>query len=412
MTVQEYDLTVTTFTYGGECLGRLPDGRAVFVPFTLPGEKVRVRLTEEKRRFARAELLKVLEPSIDRITPHCPHFIACGGCHYQHMAYEEQLAAKRAILVDQLERIGKIENPPLQSAVPSPQLFNYRNQIQFQLSVDGRLGFFEHGSDQVLEIQECHLPQGPINLVWPQLELDSIPGLERVGIRLGIDNEIMIALHGDQSSVPDLSVEGIDVSVAHLSPYGSQVLAGSDYILMGVLDRSFRVSAASFFQVNSQVAENLVEHILARLDIERAALVLDVYAGVGLFSAFVAGQAGRVIAVESSESACDDFVVNLDEFDNVELYQAPAERVLGGLQLQPDVAILDPPRAGLDRHVVDALVRMAPKTIVYVSCDPATMSRDARRLVRGGYQLQEITLFDMFPQTYHLESVSIWRGAA
>ena len=409
MIAQEYDLTVTTFTYGGECLGRLPDGRAVFVPFTLPGEKVRVRLTEEKRRFARAELLQVLEPSAERITPRCPHFTACGGCHYQHMPYEQQLAAKRAILVDQLERIGKLENPPVQSAVPSPHPFNYRNQIQFQLSVDGRLGFFEHGSDRVLEIQECHLPQVPINLVWPQLELDSIPGLERVGIRLGIDNEIMIALHGDQSSVPDLSVEGIDVSVAHLSRYGTQVLAGSDHLLMDVLGRGFRVSAGSFFQVNTRVAQTLVEYILERLDLERAALVLDVYAGVGLFSAFVAGMAGRVIAVESSESACDDYVVNLDEFDNVELYQAPAEDVLGSLQLHPDVAILDPPRAGLDRDVLDALVRMSPGTIVYVSCDPATMSRDARRLVREGYQLQEIKLFDMFPQTYHLESVGFWQ---
>lgn len=411
MNAQEYDLTVTTFTYGGECLGRLPDGRAVFVPFTLPGERVRVRLTEEKRRFARAELLHVLEPSAERITPRCPHFIACGGCHYQHMPYEQQLAAKRAILVDQLARIGKIEDPPVQSSVPSPQMYNYRNQIQFQLSVDGRLGFFGHGSDQVLEIQECHLPQGPINLVWPQLELDSIPGLERVGIRLGIDNEIMIALHGDQGSVPDLSVEGIDVSVAHLSPYGTQVLAGSDHLLMKVLDRGFRVSAGSFFQVNTRVAETLVEYVLEHLDLERAALVLDVYAGVGLFSAFVAGMAGRVIAVESSESACDDYVFNLDEFDNVELYQAPAEDVLGSLQLHPDVAILDPPRAGLDREVLDALVRMSPGTIVYVSCDPATMSRDARRLVRGGYQLQEIKLFDMFPQTYHLESVGFWRSA-
>jgi 23S rRNA (uracil1939-C5)-methyltransferase len=311
--------------------------------------------------------------------------------------------------VDQLARIGKLEDPPVQSAVPSPHPFNYRNQIQFQLSVDGRLGFFEHGSDQVLEIQECHLPQVPINLVWPQLELDSIPGLERVGIRQGIEDEIMIAMHGDQSSVPDLSVEGIDVSVAHLSPYGTQVLAGSDHLLMDVLDRGFRVSAGSFFQVNTRVAETLVEYILERLDLERTALVLDVYAGVGLFSAFVAGLAARVIAVESSESACDDYVVNLDEFDNVELYQAPAEEVLGSLQLHPDVAILDPPRAGLDREVLDALVRMSPGTIVYVSCDPATMSRDARRLVRGGYQLQEIKLFDMFPQTYHLESVGFWQ---
>jgi len=404
-----YDLIVTTFTYGGECLGRLPDGRAVFVPFTIPGERVRVVLTEQKHRFARAELLEVVDASAERMKPRCPHFTACGGCHYQHMPYEAQLAAKRAILIDQLERIGKIENPPVSATVPSLQSFNYRNHIQFHVSPLGRLGFFKPGSDQVLEIQECHLPQDPINTIWPQLELEAIPGLERVGFRLGSDDDLMIIFQGSQSSVPEFSVEGIDLSSVHLGPFGRQVLAGSDYQWMEVLEREFRVSADSFFQVNISVAERLIEHILEQIELDRNSQVLDVYAGVGLFSGFIAGQAAQVVAVESAESACADFVVNLDEFDHIELYQAPAELVLPDLDLQPDLVLLDPPRAGLDVKVVDALVRMGPDTIVYVSCDPATMARDAKRLVKGGYRLENITPFDMFPQTFHLESVGIWR---
>jgi 23S rRNA (uracil1939-C5)-methyltransferase len=403
-----YEISVTTFVYGGECLGRLPDGRAVFVPLTLPGERVRVVLTEEKRRFARAELLEVVEASDQRIRPRCPHFTTCGGCHYQHMPYEAQLAAKRDILVDQLERIGGIENPPVFETVPSPQPFNYRNHIQFQLSPLGHLGFFKHASDQVLEIQECHLPQDPINVVWPQLELEAIPGMERVGFRLGSDDDLMIIFQGSQSSVPEFSVEDINLSAVHLGPFGRQVLAGSDHLQLQVIDREFRVSADSFFQVNIPVAERLVEHILAQIDIDRNSQVLDVYAGVGLFSGFIARQVAQVVAVESAESSCADFVVNLDEFDNTELYQAQAELVLPELDLQPDLILLDPPRAGLDVKVVDALVRMGPDTIVYVSCDPATMARDAKRLVKGGYRLENITPFDMFPQTYHLESVGIW----
>ena len=409
MTTQLYDLTVTKHTYGGECLGRLPDGRAVFVPFTLPGEQVRVRLVEEKRGFARAALLEVLVPSPKRISPRCPHFSVCGGCHYQHMPYEQQLDAKGDILADQLERIGKIENPTLHPAVPSSLAFNYRNHIQFQITPEGGFGFFRPHTDQVLEISECHLPQESINNLWPQLEFESIPGLERVGIRLGVEDEIMITFQGDQGSVPDLSVEGIDVSVAHLSPYGTQVLAGSDHLLMDVSNRRFRVSADSFFQVNTSTAAALVDHVLENLDLGSNALVLDVYAGVGLFSAFVAGRVANVIAIESSESACQDYEINLVEFDNIELYQAPAEIVLATLDVQPDCIILDPPRAGLDRRVLDSLVGMNPPTIVYVSCDPATMARDAQRLAKWGYQLDKLTLFDMFPQTYHLESVGVWR---
>jgi 23S rRNA (uracil1939-C5)-methyltransferase len=405
----KYDLTVTKFTYGGECLGRLPDGRAIFVPFTLPGEEVRVRLTEEKRRFARGELIEVLEPSPERISPRCPHFTTCGGCHYQHMPYEEQLAAKRDILVDQLERIGKKENPPVHATIPSPQPFNYRNQIQFQISSEGRLGFFKPNSDQVLEIRECHLPQEPINTMWPQLELESIPGLERVGMRLGNQDEVLIAFRGDQGSVPDFSVEDIDLSAVHLSPYGAQVLAGSDHLLMEVAGRQFRVAADSFFQVNNQVAAKLVDHISGNLDLDKTDVVLDVYTGVGLFSAFIAPLARHVIGIEVSESACEDYAINLDEFDNVELYQAPVEIVVNNLKVHPNVIILDPPRAGVDRKVLDSLVSMKADTIVYVSCDPATMARDARRLAKWGYHLDKITPFDMFPQTYHLESVGFWK---
>ena len=333
----------------------------------------------------------------------------CGGCHYQHIPYELQLAAKYDILADQLERIGKIENPPIGPAVASLQPFNYRNHIQFQISPEGRFGFFRPHTDQVLEIRECHLPQAPINTLWTQLDFESIPGLERVGIRLGVEDEIMISLQGDQGSVPDLSVEDIDVSVTHLSPYGTQVLAGSGYLLIEILNRRFRVSAGSFFQVNNSTAAALVDHVLENLDLGDSACVLDVYAGVGLFSAFIARRVGNVIAIESAESACQDYEINLDEFDNIELYQAPAEIVLNNLEVRPDCVILDPPRAGLDRKVLDNLVGMNPPVVVYVSCDPATMARDAQRLVKWGYQLDRITLLDMFPQTYHLESVGFWR---
>jgi 23S rRNA (uracil1939-C5)-methyltransferase len=152
----------------------------------------------------------------------------------------------------------------------------------------------------------------------------------------------------------------------------------------------------------------MVEHLVASLPVSPETTVLDVYCGVGLFSAFFAGRAGRVIAVESSASACEDFVANLDEFDNVDLYESPAEQALPSLAARPQVAILDPPRAGLERGALDALLAIGPDRIAYVSCDPSTLGRDAARLIAGGYRLVQVTPFDLFPQTYHIESVSLF----
>jgi 23S rRNA (uracil1939-C5)-methyltransferase len=177
---------------------------------------------------------------------------------------------------------------------------------------------------------------------------------------------------------------------------------------MEVLGHNFRVSAGSFFQVNIPIAEAMVRHLLEQLLVRSTDTVLDVYAGVGLFSAFLAPAAERLIAIESSESACEDFTINLNEFDNVELYEATAEEVLPDLDVHPQVVIVDPPRAGISRQAMDGILAMRPEILAYVSCDPATLARDARRLIEAGYIIKQITPFDLFPQTYHIESLSFW----
>jgi 23S rRNA (uracil1939-C5)-methyltransferase len=412
-----YDVELTTLIYGGEALGRLPDGRAVFVPFALPGEKVRLGLVEDKRNYARAELLEVLSPSGKRIQPRCIHFGVCGGCHYQHMSYADQLDAKRDILKDQLERIGKLSDPPVQATVPSPQPYNYRNYVQFHLTHAGQLGYYKAQEQRVFAIQECHLPEAPINVVWPQLQFESIPELERIGLRLGEDNDIQLILESSDPQPPQFSVEDLPISAVHLSEAGALVLAGSEQIFIEVLERSFQVSAGSFFQVNTPMAAAMVTHMLEKLmeyvELQSdSSVLLDVYCGVGLFSAFLAPRVSRLVGVESSPSAVEDFAVNLDDFDNVEIYEAQAEQALPQLTLNPNVILVDPPRAGLEKAVLDSILRYYPEVLVYVSCDPATLARDARRLRRGGYRMREITPFDLFPQTFHIESMSFWTPAA
>jgi 23S rRNA (uracil1939-C5)-methyltransferase len=393
----------------------------VFVPFTLPGERVRIRLVEEKKRHARAALVEVLAPSPQRSTPRCAHFGACGGCSYQHMSYPDQLAAKAGILREQLERIGGIVGPPVEPMVASLQPFNYRNHVQFHLAADGRLGFFDSQGRSVLAVSECHLPEPPLDELWKQLdftgylptqgETESAP-IERIGLRQGEEGDIQLILEGSLAEAPEISVEELAISAAHVSPAGTLVLAGSPAVVFEVLGRPFRVSAGSFFQVNTSMAAAMVEHVLRYLPDLPGMTILDVYCGVGLFSAFLAPQAARLIGIESSPSACEDFVANLDEFDHVELYEATAEEALPALEVEPQFVLVDPPRAGLERGALDALLGLHAPYLCYISCDPATLARDARRLVNGGYVLEKVTPFDLFPQTYHIESISIWKQAA
>jgi 23S rRNA (uracil1939-C5)-methyltransferase len=402
----EFDVEITGLVYGGDGIGRLPDGRAVFVPLTLPGELARVRIIDEKRGHARAELVSILRSSPDRITPRCVHFGVCGGCHYQHMDYSLQLETKRKVLVEQLERIGGILQPPVGAVIPSPSPWNYRNTVQFQVTPQGRLGYYRLSGHEVFPIEVCHLPEGAINDVWPQLEIEPVPGLERVELRLDDGEEVLMVLESSDPEAPEFEVE-MPLSAVHMGPDGPVVLSGDERIVIEVLERPFQVSAGSFFQVNTAQAAAMVNYLLMRLPLKQTATLMDVYCGAGLFSAFIAPKVARCIGIEVSPYACEDFAANLDEFENVELYQGTAEEILPNLSVQPDVVVVDPPRAGLERAALDALVSMRPAILAYVSCDPATLARDLKRFLHSGYRLEEVTPFDLFPQTYHIESISI-----
>ena len=401
------ELTLDNAAFGGESIGRLSDGRAVFVPFSIPGETIRIRITQDKKRYARGKLLEVLEPSPFRVAPRCRHFGVCGGCHYQHMAYEEQLVIKRKILKDQLERIGKLTNPPVEDMIASPNIYNYRNHIQFHISGEGKPGFFLADKRGVLEISECHLPEEMLNKLWQLLEVGPKTGISNLGLRLGRDDDILLTLESGDVFNAEFNVEALPVSVVHLSPQEVQILAGSSYSVMQVKGRNFRVSAGSFFQVNIPQAEKLVE-IIEELIPENCGTILELYAGVGLFSAFIASRTEKLVAVESSPQASEDFVQNLDEFDNIELYQGAVEEILPHLDIQPEIVLLDPPRAGVDKNVLEKIISTSPGQVVYISCDPATLARDTRRLVQEGYNPVKFIPIDLFSQTYHIESLSHW----
>jgi len=399
-----HEVEIISLVYGGNGMGRLADGKAVFVPYVLPGEKVLVRLVDEQQRHAIAELVKVLEASDERVTPRCKHFMVCGGCHYQHLSYARQTAAKETILTEQLQRIGGIENPPVLPMIPAPDPWHYRNTVQFHISDKGKLGYQKFASHEIIEIEECHLPEAALNQMWPLVDMETVPGIQRLGMRCGANEDILLNFESDALDLPEISLD-LPVSVVLQSPVDTIVAAGDDAVTITVAEQMFRVSAGSFFQVNTAQAEVMVKYLLSNLPLKDDTVLMDVYCGVGLFSVFLASRVKRLVGIEVSPSACEDFAYNLDPYQNVEIYQDAAENVIPNLDLTPDIVIVDPPRSGLHKAVIDAIAEKNIPFLAYVSCDPATLARDARRLIARGYSLDQIMPIDMFPQTYHVETV-------
>jgi len=405
----QVELTLTEMAFGGTAIGRLADGRAIFVPYALPDERVLIEIVEQKAHHAFGKLINILQPAPQRIPARCPHFGECGGCHYQHLPYEEQVSLKARLLAEQLQRIGGLDDLPPIQIHPSPVPWHYRNSLQFHLTPEGKLGFQRAQSHETLAIEQCFLPLEPLVDLWKQIEVDPTSGVERVVLRCDSAENLLLVLESQSPITPEVMVEEMPLSVVHLSPAGSLVIAGSEHLWMEVKGQQLRLSAGAFFQVNTAVAEQIVDDLLSHLTLSSNDTLLDVYCGGGLYSLFLAPKVKRLIGIESSPYACRDFEVNLDAFDHVELYEAGAEQVLPYLNIQPHTVLLDPPRNGLSKIVRQALWQLAPQQIAYVSCDPATFARDARHFTQNGYRLEYLAFFDMFPQTYHIEALGIWR---
>ena len=378
---REITLRLDAMTYGGDALGRA-GGQAVFVTGGIAGELVRAQIFEEHEGFARARVLEVIEPSLDRVLPRCPYFgfeaTACGGCHWQHIGYAAQLRFKTEIVREQLRRIGRIAAAPVRDILPAPNPWAYRNQARFSLTPDGRPGFQAARSRRVVPIEVCHIVQLPI-LAW---------------------------LKGNQQVQPPTR-DPISVRVPDIHARE----AGSPTAHFQIKDAMFQVSAGSFFQVNTSLIEPLIDQVVSKLDARAGQSALDAYCGVGLFSRFIAPTADRVIGIESSRSAMADARVNLAQFEQVDLRVGRVEEILPALPTPIDAAVVDPPRAGCGPQVIQALIERSIKRLVYVSCDPATLARDARQLIDSGYRLVEVQPVDMFPQTYHLETVTLFLKA-
>lgn len=420
------ELYVERLGINGEGVAR-SEGLTFFVDGALPQERVEAEIYEQRKSFARARAVKRFEDSPHRTTPACPLFGRCGGCQLMHLSYDQQLIAKRQRVIDALERIGKL-TVPVAVCLPSPQTLAYRNKIQLPVNAQRRLGLYAFNTRELVELDTCpiHCTLGERALQCVQRCLLAYPKpltLRHVLIKTAVHmgQVLVILVTQDKTPLTSLAEQIVQAMPAikgvvqnSNSSSGNTVLGktfeplvGQGWIEEKLCGLTFKVSPASFFQVNPAQAEILYQTVLSLAQLTGEETVLDAYCGVGTLALLLAGQAKSVIGIESNPDAILDAQVNAkrNQVHNARFITGLAEEKMACIGAI-DVAILNPPRKGCERAFLDRLVEKQPKRILYISCDPATLARDLSILEQKGYKVRTVQPLDMFPQTMHVEIVA------
>ncbi len=381
--------------HGGHCVARL-DGQVVFVRHTLPGERVRIRVTERNKRFLRADAVEVLTPSPDRVPAPCPYAGNCGGCDFQHVSPAGQRRLLTSVVREQLERLAGLTWEGEVEAV-EPDDLGWRTRVAFSVDEAGRPGLRRHRSHEVVPIEECLIahPDLPdvLDRTW---DADSV--------------EAIVSSSGERLLVTDATIpDAVEHAVDGVVAVDGTVRGGRGALTEQVHDTSLRVSGSGFWQVHPAAATTLVDAVMDAAQVRPGETVVDLYAGVGLFTSFLAdavGEQGEVVSVESDRGAARDARRNMHDQPQVRLVASTVERALrSGEVPSADAVVLDPPRTGAKR-AVDGIVALAPRRIVYVACDPAALARDLASFERLGYRMESLRGFALFPMTHHVECVA------
>ncbi len=406
------DAVVDGFTHGGEGVVRI-EGKAVFVPGTIPGETVRVRVVDDRRNWARAELVEVVEASPDRVEPPCPYVPECGGCDLQHVTPEAQRRLKHRVVVEQLERLGKLVDPPVDPCRSVGPDTGYRTHARFHAADDGRLGFHRAGSHDVVPIDTCLILAPTAQHVRDVV--GDHTGAAEVQVR-GHDGTgaATAVLHPDPDAalqMPGSHDEPVEPDIVLAQPGGETMAFRGDGVLADeVAGFTFRFDSSSFFQVSPQGAQAIVDEVLAAAGDVAGTVAWDLYAGVGLLSLSLARAGADVVAVEGHQTSVEWLTTNAEDHGLTERVRTVAEDVADFVADDhgeaPDVVVLDPPRTGAGPGVCERLAALRPGVIVYVACDPAALARDAKVLAEHGFTMRRAVPLDLFPMTHHVEVVA------
>lgn len=358
---QRLRVTIEKVAHGGHFIAR-SDGAVLFVRHAIPGEDVTVEITEVTKSFARADVVEIHSPSADRVSPPCRYAGTCGGCDFQHISYPRQLQLKSDVIKEQFQRIAKMDlDVPVEQCGTE---LGWRIRATATADVEGKIGFYQHRSHTVVPVHDCLV-------MHPSTEFS-----HRASQRYQPGEKVVIS--------PKMA----DVS-----------------------QRTFTISDDAFWQGHIDAPATLTQALLEIADFKAGDHVFDLYSGVGLFTSVVLdeiGLGGRVDLIESSEAACADAIQHFKEFAHVHVHHGSVEKLIGKFK-RADIVVLDPPRDGAGKKVIDAIVRLKPREIVYISCDPASLARDTGYLRDSDYMLEKLRAFDLFPMTQHIESIALYR---
>ena len=390
---QRIELDITTVAFGGDGIGRI-DNFVVFVPFVIEGERVDAEIVEVKKRYATADLIRVITPSPLRVEPRCSYYMRCAGCQYQHVEYAHQLELKRNQIRDIFQRIGGVAEPPIEPVVASPLSYGYRNKIV--VHGPGKPGFWTVRGRSIIAVDHCPIARDEINAKLAEVSQQS---LENVHLTIRCNSEGQVWTFAE--------------SGAGFQPAAADGQAGtSPHIEEIILGKTLCAPLGSFFQVNQGVIELALEHVRRIFKASGCKVLVDAYCGVGLFALMLADLAQHVYGIEVDKhavAAANENAARLG-LKNYDFYVGSTDRLLfytlRQIKTNDTCLILDPPRSGCGKAVLKTLREQKPRKIIYVSCAPPMLARDIKELLRCGYKLERITPFDMFPQTAHCEAVA------
>ncbi|MBM3201639.1 MAG: 23S rRNA (uracil(1939)-C(5))-methyltransferase RlmD [Chlamydiae bacterium] len=420
----EIELDIRDLSSQGEGVGSF-EGITVFVEGALPLEKVKARVTLVKKQYAKAVLIKIIQPSSQRVVPICPVFDQCGGCQIMHLSYEGQLAIKELRIKNAFERIGGFTDISFEKITGSIKQLHYRNKIVLPVALEkGKkvVGLYAKRSHDIVAVSHCYIHSNQGEKILELLR-ENLPLVKHIAIRTAehsLESLVLFLTTKKQ----DLSKVAHDLMQKHSSIVGVvqgivdedrnslfsdtyETVAGRPYLIENFCGYKVKVSAASFFQVNTLQAEALYQKAMELAELNQEDRVLDAYCGIGLLTMMISKHVKKVIGIEIAPSSILDAKENsrVNSTDNIEWHEGATEELIDKVGVY-DKVFLNPPRGGCEENILEAVNKMQPKKIVYISCDPATLARDAKYLKNAGWHLESVCPFDMFPQTMHVETVA------
>ncbi len=382
MVGQQVTVDIEKIAHGGHCVARF-EGQVIFVRYAIPGERALVEITSVNSKMARGDAITIVTPSSHRVTPPCQYAKpgGCGGCDFQHIALEHQRTLKSQVIVEQFSRLGGLDVQCEVRGVDPSDGLHWRTRMDFAIGESGRIGLFANRSNEVVEIADCVIADAAMDL--STLAKRRWNGGDRIEVATSSTGQVSVSRAGRSISGPTQLVEKVD-------------------------GFTYQISPRSFWQAHKSAPATLIAEVMANLRLESGEVVCDLYGGVGLFTAPMAaavGAKGKVHLIESDRKAISDAQKIFKGVGNVEIHPGTVETRLPKIP-DPDVILLDPPRTGAGEEVVTVMTRTHPRAIVYVSCDPASLARDAKLLLAMGYRMDSLVGFDLFPQTQHVECVA------